>query len=86
MVEVSSELVQMAGLFAGLGVVYGGIRADLRRLHVQAEQTAVVMRKTRRRLSGHIRREEAFCTDLVAAAEARKRAHELCRRASDRPS
>jgi len=72
-IQVSAELLQLLGFFLGLGVLYGGVRSDLKRLHVQAEQMAIVMRKTRRRLSGHIKREESFCGELMTVASARRR-------------
>lgn len=82
MVEVSPELIQMLGLFAGLGAVYGGIRADLKRLHLQAERHAVTLRKTRRKLAGHIRREDATFSNLMASVKREGGPH--CRRVGDR--
>jgi hypothetical protein len=55
-VELGSELIQLLGLFAGLGVLYGGIRADLKRLHLKVEGVARSSKKTRKKMSAHARR------------------------------
>ena len=59
--EIGPDLVQLLGLFLGLGAVYGGIRADLKRLHVQVAQTARAATRTSKRLRKHARRVGRSC-------------------------
>lgn len=59
--EVSQELIQLLAFFLGLGALYGGIRADLKRLHVQVAQTAKVATQTRKRVKRHARKVGRAC-------------------------
>lgn len=54
MIEVSPELVQILGLFCGLGALYGGIRSDLKRLHEQSVVTMRMARSAKRRINSHL--------------------------------
>lgn len=54
MIEVSPELVQILGLFCGLGALYGGIRSDLKRLHEQSVVTMRMAKSAKRRIKTHL--------------------------------
>lgn len=56
MVDLSQGVLQLLGFFLGLGVLYGGLRADLKRLHVQSAETARVARSARRRIRQHTKK------------------------------
>ena len=61
MVEIGPELVQVLGLFCGLGALYGGIRGDLKRLHEQSALTMRLARSARRRIRKHLDRVGKRC-------------------------
>lgn len=56
MVELSQGVLQLLGFFLGLGVLYGGLRADLKRLHVQSAETARMARAAHRRIKHHTKK------------------------------
>lgn len=83
-------VMHLAAMLIGMGAVYGGIRADLRRLHVQAEVLAQDIKRTRKKLSGHIKREDRLFSDLSALSRAElamvgRRSSDKVRRADDQP-
>lgn len=52
--ELGLELViQLLGMVALGGALYGGIRADLKRLHVQACRAEKIARSTKRHMRRH---------------------------------
>lgn len=69
MIEVSPELVQVLGLFCGLGALYGGIRGDLKRLHEQSVTTMKMARSARRRIRSHLDKVGERCPHAASRGE-----------------
>lgn len=72
--ELTPELIQLLGFFLGLGVLYGGLRADLKRLHAMAVESAREAKRSKRRFARHVKRVEEHCPHSLSPVHGRRQA------------
>ena len=58
--EINREVLQLLGFFIGLGVLYGGIRADLKSLHRQSQRTHKMAVSANDRIRKHASRQRGM--------------------------